>query len=88
MRGPGKPSEWRWLNGAVFGAPFLVLGLLPIVVEDTGCLVVVRDGNCLNFPEDIYGGLLCAAAGCFLLCLYRAYRDFYKGDLERDVAKW
>ena len=77
MRGPRRPSAWRWLNGAIFGVPLLALGSLPIVADDPESL-----------PEVLYHGLLAAAAACFVLCAYRAYRDYCRGDLELDVAKW
>ena len=89
MRGRSKPSKRRWLYGLAFAAPLLIVALVLKLAEYLDCETAKLTGlRCQAVPDAIYGSLLAAAAACLLYSLFRAYRDFVGGALERDLARW
>lgn len=83
-----RPHELRCLHGLAIAAPLLMLGWLLALAEGPACeLLLLGGAGCPMVPDLIYQSLFGAAAACLLHCVYRAYRDFYKGELERDLAE-
>ena len=85
-----RPNELRALNWTVLGLPCLLFALMLKLVEGPACsfmrLIEVDCMWAIEVPDVLYDILFAVAAGCLLLTVYRAYRDFWKGDFEVDLA--
>jgi hypothetical protein len=89
MPGRKRPNERRWLLGAVLGASLLLLNMLLTATDREGCEVLRAAGSaCSGAPPIVFEVLMAAAGVCVLHSVFRAYRDFFRGDLDRDFAIW
>ena len=89
MKSAQRPREVRWLKGVILGVVLLLLALILLVVEWQVCeLSRMAKLSCSTVPQSTYQVMCIAAAVCFVHGIYRAYRDFVRGDLERDLEVW
>jgi hypothetical protein len=70
----------------------LLFALMLKLAEGPACkflrLIEVDCMWAIEVPDVLYDIVFAVAAGCLLLTVYRAYRDFWKGDFEVDLAIW
>ena len=88
MQSVQKPSGLRWLYMAVIGAALLVFALLLKLAEGPACRLFLLPWEPCPRTHVTYVILFGVAAVCLLYSLYRVYRRFFGGDLERDLATW
>jgi hypothetical protein len=89
MRSSERPSELRWLKGVACAVPLLLLPLLLVLIDMDVCeLPRMARASCSGAPRVLYEVMITAGAICLLHSLYRGYRDFVRGELERDRAMW
>jgi hypothetical protein len=87
-----RPSELRALNWTVIGLPFLMFAVMLKLAEGPACkllkMIQVQCWLAPEVPDVVYEISFGVATVCLILSAYRAYRDFYKGDFEVDLAIW
>ena len=86
MRSVQKPSGLRWLYRGVLGSALLVFALLLKLAEGPACRLFVLPWEPCPRTHVTYVILFGVAAVCLLNSLYHVYRDFFRRDLERELA--
>ena len=89
MRSAQRPSEMRWLRGVALGIPLLIIPLVLALADLEVCeLPRMAKVSCSGAPGILYEVLVGAGVICLLHSFYRAYLDFGRGALERDLENW
>jgi hypothetical protein len=77
------------VKGIVCAVPLLLVPLLLTLLDMEVCeLPRMAHASCSSAPAILYEVMIAAGAICLLHSIYRGYRDFVRGDLERDLAVW
>ncbi len=90
MRRQQRPRELRCLAGATFGLMVMIFALAFRFMEGALCSMLATKAPsvvCLVFPPAAFTVLQVLSFAGFTVTLYRAYRDFYRGDYYLDLAK-
>lgn len=83
-----RPSEFRCLAGSMYALVALTIAYALRVVDGAVCGLAGASAAvpCHVFPSALYVALFVVGAGGLALTIYRAYRDFYRGDYYVDLA--
>ena len=84
------PNQYRCLAGMLFAMMAIGAAVGLHTFESALCALMLSKApavQCAIVPSAAFNLMLLASAGGLMMTLYRAYRDFYKGDYYLEMAE-